>query len=131
MKSKIGFAIKYFGLNSIFLLFLVLMYQQNFIRIQPDYFRFIIASDLLVILFSLSIILPAIGGKSEMFVLQFLILTVLQLLFMLTICAYEVYNWGAKEQFAIIMQLIPFIFLLVVQTSLLYSNIRKKDSTLG
>jgi O-antigen ligase len=130
MKSKVGFGIKYFGLNTIFLIFLVLMYQQNIIRIQPDYFRFIIASDLLVILFSFSIILPAIGGKSEMFVLQFLILTVLQLLFMLTICAYEVYNWGAKEQFAIIMQLIPFIFLLVVQTSLLYSNIRKKDSTL-
>jgi hypothetical protein len=66
-----------------------------------------------------------------MFVLQFLILTVLQLLFMLSICAYEVYNWGAKAQIAIIMQLVPFIFLLVVQTSLLYSNIRKKDSTLG
>jgi hypothetical protein len=72
------------------------------------------------LIFSLSIIIPAIGGKKESFVLQFMILTVMQLLFMLSICAYEVYSWGKIASEAILFQLIPFAWILITQTILLY-----------
>jgi hypothetical protein len=92
----------------------------NIISFPSNQFYFILVSSLLILLFSLTLILPAIGSEKESFVLQFLILTVLQLLFMLSICTYEVYVWGKTATEAILFQLIPFVWILITQTILLY-----------
>lgn len=122
MKSKIVFSLKYLGINVCFILVVFGLKQVNFISFEGNQLPFILASSVLILIFSLSIILPAIGGKKESFVLQFMILTVLQLLFMLSICAFEVYSWGKIASGAILFQLIPFAWILITQTILLYRH---------
>ena len=120
MKSKITFSLSFIGVNSFLLLLLFIFQKMNIISFPSNQFYFILVSSLLILLFSLTLILPAIGGEKESFVLQFLILTVLQLLFMLSICTYEVYVWGKIATEAILFQLIPFVWILITQTILLY-----------
>ena len=125
MKTKFSFSLKYLGLNGILILLIFVLNQLNFIDIPPNQFKFILACSILVVMFSLTVILPAIGGKKEAFILQFMILTVMQLLFMLSISAYEVYNWGKPATEAILFQLTPFIWLLIIQSILLYKYSQK------
>ena len=120
MKSKITFSLSFIGVNSFLLLLLFIFQKMNIISFPSNQFYFILVSSLLILLFSLTLILPAIGSEKESFVLQFLILTVLQLLFMLSICTYEVYVWGKTATEAILFQLIPFVWILITQTILLY-----------
>jgi hypothetical protein len=114
------FSLSFIGINGFLLLLLFIFQKVNIISLPSNQFYFILVSTLLILLFSLTVILPAIGGKKESFVLQFMILTVLQLLFMLSICAYEVYVWGKIATVAILFQLIPFVWMLITQTILLY-----------
>lgn len=111
---------KFLGINGLLILTILVVQKLNFISFPTKQFFFIIASSVLILLFSLTVILPALGGKKESFVLQFLILTVMQLLFMLSICAYEVFVWGKIATEAILFQLVPFAWMLVTQTVLLY-----------
>ena len=120
MKSKITFSLSFIGINGFLILLLFIFQKVNIISFPSNQFYFILVSSLLILLFSLTLILPAIGGEKESFVLQFLILTVLQLLFMLSICTYEVYVWGKIATEAILFQLIPFVWILITQTILLY-----------
>ncbi len=120
MKSKITFCLSFIGINGFLILLLFIFQKVNIISFPSNQFYFILASTLLILLFSITLILPAIGGKKESFVLQFMILTVLQLLFMLSICTYEVYVWGKIATEAILFQLIPFVWILITQTILLY-----------
>ena len=120
MKSKITFSLSFIGINGFLILLLFIFQKVNIISFPSNQFYFILVSSLLILLFSLTLILPAIGSEKESFVLQFLILTVLQLLFMLSICTYEVYVWGKTETEAILFQLIPFVWILITQTILLY-----------
>jgi hypothetical protein len=120
MKSKITFSLSFISINGFLILLLFILQKVNFISFPSNQFYFILVSSLLILLFSLTLILPAIGGEKETFVLQFLILTVLQLLLMLSICTYEVYVWGKIATEAILFQLIPFVWILITQTILLY-----------
>ncbi|MFM7661170.1 MAG: hypothetical protein ACKO6A_00720 [Bacteroidota bacterium] len=81
-------------------------------------------SSLIALLISFIIILPAIGETKETFLLQILVLTILQLLLMLLICAYEINFWEELSQQVILFQLIPFVWLLITQTILLYKHSR-------
>ena len=120
MTNKLSFSLKFLGINGLLILTILVVQKLNFISFPTKQFFFIIASSVLILLFSLTLILPALGGKKESFVLQFLILTVMQLLFMLSICAYEVFVWGKIAREAILFQLVPFAWMLVTQTVLLY-----------
>jgi hypothetical protein len=120
MTSKIVFSLKFIGLNGVLILLLLVLQTLNVISFPSKQFYFIIASSLLILLFSITVILPAIGGKKESFVLQFMILTVMQLLLMLSVSTYEIYVWGKIATEAILFQLVPFIWILVTQTFLLY-----------
>jgi hypothetical protein len=120
MTSKLSFSLKFLGINGLLILTILVVQKLNVISFPTKQFFFIIASSVLILLFSLTVILPAIGGKKESFVLQFMILTVMQLLFMLSICAYEVFVWGKIATEAILFQLVPFAWMLVTQTVLLY-----------
>jgi hypothetical protein len=120
MTNKFAFSLKFLGLNGFLILLIFVLQKLNVFSFPTNQFNFILASSLLVLVFSLTIILPAIGGKKEAFVLQFMILTVMQLLFMLSIFAYEVYTWGRIAAGAILFQLVPFAWILITQTILLY-----------
>jgi hypothetical protein len=120
MKSKINFSLKFLGINGCLILLIFGLQQLHVVSFETSQFNFILVSSIFILIFSLSIIIPAIGGKKESFVLQFMILTVMQLLFMLSICAYEVYSWGKMASEAVLFQLIPFAWMLISQTILLY-----------
>lgn len=120
MKSKINFSLKFLGINGCLILLIFGLQQLHVVSFETSQFNFILVSSIFILIFSLSIIIPAIAGKKESFVLQFMILTVMQLLFMLSICAYEVYSWGKIASEAILFQLIPFAWILITQTILLY-----------
>ena len=120
MKNKINFSLKFLGINGCLILLIFGLQQLHVVSFETSQFNFILVSSIFILIFSLSIIIPAIGGKKESFVLQFMILTVMQLLFMLSICAYEVYSWGKMASDAVLFQLIPFAWMLISQTILLY-----------
>lgn len=113
------FSIKFIGFNVVFILLICVFKELNIFSFPTNQFYFIIVSSLLILFFSLLVILPAIGNKSESFLLQFMILIIFQLLFMLSICAYEVYLWGRIGTNAILFQLVPFAWMLITQTYLL------------
>jgi hypothetical protein len=120
MTTKVSFSLKFVGLNAILSLILFLLHVAKIIVFPSTQFNFILICSLLIMVFSLTLILPAIGGKKETFIIQFLVLIIMQLVFMLSICTYEVYVWGKKATEAILFQLIPFAWILITQTILLY-----------
>jgi hypothetical protein len=89
-------------------------------------FLFLGTGFLSVSIFSLLIILPAIGKKSDAFVFQFLLLTVGQLLFMLSYILFEIYTFENHNKTLVITQLTLFMLLLIFQTSVLYKYSRNQ-----
>lgn len=122
--SKISFSFKFLGLN-FFLFFLIFILKlSDVLTLSFNQVNFVLVSSLIALLISFIIILPAIGETKETFLLQILVLTILQLLLMLLICAYEINFWEELSQQVILFQLIPFVWLLITQTILLYKHSR-------
>ena len=125
MRTKLFFSLKLLGLNGILSLSIFILSKVKIISFPANQLNFILISSFLALIFSLTIILPAIGGRKETFIVQFLILVIVQLVFMLSISAYEVYVWGKLATGAVLFQLIPFAWILISQTILLYQYSRK------
>ncbi|MBM3452319.1 MAG: hypothetical protein FJX84_04155 [Bacteroidetes bacterium] len=122
--SKISFSFRFLGSN-FFLFFLIFILKLSDVLTLPfNQVNFVLVSSLIALLISFIIIIPAIGEKKETFLLQILVLTILQLLLMLLICAYEINFWEELSQQVILFQLIPFVWLLITQTILLYKHSR-------
>jgi hypothetical protein len=121
MKSKIDFSLKFIGLNGLVLGVLSLFQYADLLKLTPEKFSFIIVISLTVLLFSLFIIIPAIEGRKDAMVFQFMMLTTLQLLLMLGFIIFEIYQWKTDLIYPIFIQLIPFISLIIFQTVLLFN----------
>ena len=125
--TKLHFLINYFVFTGIILLAVFYVNYFEWFSLGDKQFLFLISGFLSVSIFSLAIILPAIGKKSDAFVFHFLLLTVGQLLFMLSFILFEIYTFKNQNLVLVISQLTLFMLLLVFQTYLLYLHSRNQE----
>ena len=124
--TKLHFTIKYLVFTGIILFAVFAAKYFEWLTLGNKHFLFLATGFLSVSIFSLVIILPAIGKKSDAFVFQFLLLTVGQLLFMLSYILFEIYTFENHNKILVITQLTLFMLLLIFQTSVLYKYSRNQ-----
>jgi hypothetical protein len=124
--TKLHFTIKYLVFTGIILFAVFAAKYFEWLTLGNKQFLFLGTGFLSVSIFSLVIILPAIGKKSDAFVFQFLLLTVGQLLFMLSYILFEIYTFENHNKTLVITQLTLFLLLLIFQTSVLYKYSRNQ-----
>ena len=124
--TKLHLAIKYLVFTGIILFAVFAAKYFEWLTLGNKHFLFLATGFLSVSIFSLVIILPAIGKKSDAFVFQFLLLTVGQLLFMLSYILFEIYTFENHNKTLVITQLTLFMLLLIFQTSVLYKYSRNQ-----
>ncbi|MCF8407627.1 MAG: hypothetical protein K9G36_01530 [Crocinitomicaceae bacterium] len=124
--TKLHFTIKYLVFTGIILFAVFAAKYFEWLTFGNKQFLFLGTGFLSVSIFSLVIILPAIGKKSDAFVFQFLLLTVGQLLFMLSYILFEIYTFENHNKTLVITQLTLFMLLLIFQTSVLYKYSRNQ-----
>ena len=124
--TKLHFIIKHLVFTGIILFAVFAAKYFEWLTLGNKHFLFLATGFLSVSIFSLVIILPAIGKKSDAFVFQFLLLTVGQLLFMLSYILFEIYTFENHNKTLVITQLTLFMLLLIFQTSVLYKYSRNQ-----
>ena len=124
--TKLHFTIKYLVFTGIILFAVFAANYFECLTLGNRQFLFLGTGFLSVSIFSLVIILPAIGKKSDAFIFQFLLLTVGQLLFMLSYILFEIYTFENHNKTLVITQLFLFVLLLIFQTSVLYKYSRNQ-----
>ena len=124
--TKLHFTINYLVFTGIILFAVFAAKYFERLTLGNKQFLFLGTGFLSVSIFSLVIILPAIGKKSDAFVFQFLLLTVGQLLFMLSYILFEIYTFENHNKTLVITQLTLFMLLLIFQTSVLYKYSRNQ-----
>ena len=124
--NKLHFTIKYLVFTGIILFAVFAAKHFEWLTLGNRQFLFLGTGFLSVSIFSLVIILPAIGKKSDAFIFQFLLLTVGQLLFMLSYILFEIYTFENHNKTLVITQLFLFVLLLIFQTSVLYKYSRNQ-----
>ncbi len=124
--TKLHFTIKYLVFTGIIIFAVFAAKYFEWLTLGNKQFLFLGTGFLSVSIFSLVIILPAIGKKSDAFVFQFLLLTVGQLLFMLSYILFEIYTFENHNKTLVITQLTLFMLLLIFQTSVLYKYSRNQ-----
>jgi hypothetical protein len=124
--TKLHFTIKYLLFTGVILFAVFAAKYFEWLTLGNKQFLFLGTGFLSVSIFSLAIILPAIGKKSDSFVFQFLLLTVGQLLFMLSYILFEIYTFENQNKTLVVFQLLLFVLLLIFQTIVLYRYSRNQ-----
>jgi len=124
--TKINFTLKYLVFTGIILFVVFCANYFEWFILGDKQFLFLETGYLSVSIFSLAIILPAIGKKSDSFVFHFLLLTVGQLLFMLSYILFEIYTFENQNKTLVVFQLLLFVLLLIFQTIVLYRYSRNQ-----
>ena len=127
MMSKLTYSINFLAFNLLISLLVLLASYFTWLPFGYGEITFLLTGVFSVSFFSLLVILPVINKKTDSFVFHFLLLTVGQLLFMLSFILFEIYTIKNQMKPLVLSQLFLFVLLLVFQTSLLYRHSRNQD----
>ncbi len=127
MMSKLTYSINFLAFNLLISLLVFLASYFTWLPFGYNEIIFLLTGVFSVSFFSLLVILPVINKKTDSFVFHFLLLTVGQLLFMLSFILFEIYTIKNEMKPLVLSQLFLFVLLLVFQTSLLYRHSRNQD----
>ncbi len=127
MMSKFTYSINFLAFNLLISWLVFLASYFTWLPFGYGEITFLLTGVFSVSFFSLLVILPVINKKTDSFVFHFILLTVGQLLFMLSFILFEIYTIKNQMKPLVLSQLFLFVLLLVFQTSLLYRHSRNQD----